>query len=69
MKALRDLPNLPGYRFIGIDLDGQEHPCIVVKDAIGCCTVRRIADMEPFFFRLHGWRSDEYSESAQMEKP
>lgn len=55
MRALRDLPNIEGYRFTGIDRDGREHACIVVKDAVGCHTVKRIADMEPFFFRLHSW--------------
>lgn len=56
MRLLRDLPNLTGYRFVGVDHDGNEHACIVVKDAIGCHTVKRIADMEPFFFRLNGWK-------------
>lgn len=56
MKQLRDLPNLEGFRFTGIDLDGKEHACMVAKDAIGMHTVKRIADMEPFFMRLYGWK-------------
>lgn len=61
MRALRDLPNLEGYRFVGIDIDGNEHACIVVKDAVGCHTVKRIADLEPFFMRLYAWRPAEQS--------
>lgn len=57
MRALRDLPNQEGYRFIGVDLDGAEHECVVAKDNIGCHTVKRISDGAPFFFKLYGWRA------------
>lgn len=56
VRPLRDLPNQEGYRFIGVDLDYAEHECIVVKDAVGCHTVHRVSDDEPFFFRLYAWR-------------
>lgn len=63
MRHLRDLPNFEGYRFTGIDHDGAKHACIVVKDAIGCHTVKRIADMEPFFFKLSAWLPPEDAQS------
>ncbi len=28
---LRDLPNIHGYRFVGVRLDGSSEPCRVVK--------------------------------------
>lgn len=31
MKPLRDIPNQDGYKFIGIDKQGNEHFCIVRK--------------------------------------
>lgn len=31
MKALRDIPNQDGFKFIGIDKQGNEHFCIVRK--------------------------------------
>lgn len=56
VRVLRDLPNQPGYKFVGIDLDGKEWECRVIKDAVGCHTVERCCDYEPFFFKLYGWR-------------
>jgi hypothetical protein len=55
-RVLRDLPNQTGYKFIGIDLEGKEWECRVIKDAVGCHTVERCCDYEPFFFKLYGWR-------------
>ena len=55
MRHLAHLPNNIGYRFTGIDHDGNRHPCVVKLDSIGMCCVRRIADEEPFFFQLSGW--------------
>lgn len=31
MKPLRDLPNQDGFKFIGIDKQGNKHFCIVRK--------------------------------------
>jgi hypothetical protein len=56
MRHLSDLPNFEGYRFVGIGHDGKEHACIVTKDKIGCHTIKRIADLEPYYFKLTGWR-------------
>jgi len=55
MKHLKDLPNNPGFTFIGVDKDGERHLCIVKIDSIGCCGVYRVEDNEPFFFQLSGW--------------
>ena len=68
MKPLRDLPNREGFRFVGIDLDGNRHDCIVVKDAIGCHTVHRVSDNEPFFFKLYAWRKSISAGSDEREK-
>jgi hypothetical protein len=57
LNELSDLPNQEGFKFIGIDDDYNEHLCIVVKDSIGCHTVNRISDNEPFFTKLMSWKS------------
>lgn len=53
---LCDLPNQEGFKFIGVDHDLNTHECIVYKDAIGCHSVKRINDGEPFYLQLRGWR-------------
>lgn len=55
MRALRDIPNQRGYRFIGITLDQERVPCVVDLNAVGCYSVYRESDREPFWFQLQGW--------------
>lgn len=54
MKNLADLPNTPGFTFIGIDLDGKEIDCVVRRDRIGCCGAYTL-DGELCYLRLVGW--------------
>lgn len=50
-----DLPNVAGFKFIGFDADGNEHECEVRIDPIGCYSVYRIQDDEPFFMAIVAW--------------
>lgn len=55
-RALRDLPNEEGFRFIGVDTTMTEFNCVIRKDAAGMHSVYREADNEPFFMKLYAWR-------------
>lgn len=68
LRALRDLPNQEGFRFVGVDLHMVEHDCIVDKNPVGCHSVYREADREPFFFRLYGWKRHDESISQKETK-
>lgn len=57
MKRLADLPNQEGFKFIGMDKENIRHVVEVKKDAIGCHSVYRTHDGEPFFVRLFGWEN------------
>lgn len=57
MKHLADLPNQEGFKFIGVDKENMRHECEVKKNAIGCHSVYRTQDGEPFFMRLAGWEN------------
>lgn len=54
IRVLRDIPNRPGFRFIGVDLNGAHINCTVKLDPTGCCSVYT-DDGDPCFFRLVGW--------------
>jgi hypothetical protein len=54
-RALKDIPNQRGYRFVGITLDQERVPCIVDLNACDCYSVYRESDREPFWFKLWGW--------------
>lgn len=53
-RQLSDLPNTPGFRFRGIDEDGNTSECVVVLDAVGCCTVHDDKG-DPCFMQLRTW--------------
>ena len=55
-KELRDIPNIDGYQFIGIDHDGNEIKCIVKKNPVGCHGAYD-TDENPVFMKLKYWRS------------
>ena len=55
LVRLDDLPNQEGFRFTGIDKEGNLHPCVVRKNPVGCHSVYRLDNGEPFFFQLCGW--------------
>lgn len=59
MRALRDIPNQAGYRFIGITLDAERVPCVVALNGAGCHSVYRESDNEPLWFKLVGWEPHE----------
>lgn len=69
MRVLRDLPNQDGYRFVGVTLDQERVPCIVGVDPVGCHSVYRESDREPFFFKLHGWEPHPQPAQAHAERP
>lgn len=52
---LSDLPNEPGFKFLGVDEDGDETACVVVLDAVGFCTVHDDKG-NPCFMKLRYWR-------------
>lgn len=58
MKSLADLPNLEGFKFIGISDEGEMMDCTVVRDSAGCHSVED-AYGEPCFMRLSGWDDHE----------
>lgn len=55
MNHLQDLPNQEGFVFIGIDKNNNKHECEVKKNPIGCHSVYKTENGEPFFFQLSGW--------------
>lgn len=55
MKHLSDLPNSPGFKFIGVDHDYQEELTVVRLDSVGCCSTYRVSDGAPNFMNLLGW--------------
>lgn len=55
LHIMADLPNQEGFRFIGIDRDGQQRPCVVRKNAVGCLGVYDERDNEPCLMRLEAW--------------
>lgn len=59
MKQLKDLPNTNGFKFTGIDLDGERIPCVVKLDPVGNHGVYDQRDGSPCFFRLYGWQPSE----------
>lgn len=59
MKQLKDLPNTNGFKFTGIDLDGERIPCVVKLDPVGNHGVYDQRDGSPCFFRLYGWQPTE----------
>lgn len=59
MRALKDIPNQSGYRLVGITLDQERVPCIVGINPLGCHSVYRERDLEPFWFQLVGWEPTE----------
>ena len=53
---MKDLPNMAGYKFIGIASDtGEQIPCEVRLDPVGCHGVYDVRDGSPCFFRLYAW--------------
>lgn len=52
---LADLPNTPGFQFVGIFRDGTARPCEVKLDPVGCCGAYD-QNGDPIFFDLVGWR-------------
>jgi hypothetical protein len=56
MKPLKDLPNTAGFKFTGIDLEGERIPCVVRLDPAGNHGVYDQRDGSPCFFRLYGWQ-------------
>ncbi len=57
MRPLADLPNAPGYTFIGVDRTGLEFPCVVRLDPSGMAGAYT-HDGTPCFFKLAGWLPD-----------
>ena len=51
MKHLQDLPNIEGFRFVGITHDNERKECFVAKDLMGCHTIKG----EATWFDLDGW--------------
>jgi hypothetical protein len=51
MKHLQDLPNIEGFRFVGITHDNERRECFVAKDLMGCHTIKG----EATWFDLDGW--------------
>jgi len=51
MKHLQDLPNIEGFRFVGITHDNERKECFVAKDLMGCHTIKG----EAMWFDLDGW--------------
>ena len=53
-RELRDIPNIDGYEFIGIDHDDREIKCIVKKNPVGCHSAYDL-DGNPVFIQLKYW--------------
>jgi len=51
MKHLQDLPNIEGFRFVGITHDNERKECFVAKDLMGCHIIKG----EATWFDLDGW--------------
>ena len=51
-----NLPNTPGFEFIGIMNDGTEALCIVLLNPVGCCGVYHKYTNDPCWFKLKTWR-------------
>lgn len=56
LRAMVDLPNKAGFRFFGTDHDGNRHACVVKVNAVGCHSVYREDNGEPYFMSLVGWQ-------------
>jgi hypothetical protein len=54
VRHLADLPNTEGFKFIGIDHNGNLMECVVVKDRMGLHSVENEYG-DPCFMNLHGW--------------
>lgn len=54
MRPLSDLPEVPGYTFIGVDREGLKFPCIVKLDPEGLCRAYT-PNGTPCFHKLAGW--------------
>lgn len=54
MRSLADLPDVPGYTFIGVDRTGLKFPCVVRLSPDGTAGAYT-ANGTPCFFKLSGW--------------
>jgi len=54
MNKLCDIPNLEGFKFVGIDKDGIQFPCIVKKGDDGCYGAYYLNGIH-CYPRLVGW--------------
>ena len=57
----RDIPNQNGFEFVGVDAYGNEHDCVVGIDPIGCYSVYRVDNREPFFMSIVAWKNERSS--------
>lgn len=55
MRPLADLPDVPGYTFIGIDREGLKFPCVIRLDPEeGACGAYTL-NGTPCLSKLSGW--------------
>lgn len=54
MRPLADLPDVPGYTFIGLDREGLKFPCVVRLDPAGLCEAYTL-NGTPCSAKLVGW--------------
>lgn len=52
---LKWIPNIHGFRFRGVEENGDLTDCIVIQDTDGFHRVYRESDGEPHFKNLRGW--------------
>ena len=67
MNHLRDLPNHEGFKFVGINHDGNSGNCHVVKEKSGNHTVAG----DFMFYQLVGWKHEinNAPENNKAEEP
>jgi len=71
LRSMSDLPNVVDFRFIGVYDDGNQCPCTVKENAVGCHGVYRDSDNESCFMHLVGWKimNSEYATTGTQAEP
>lgn len=52
---LKDLPNVHGFLFRGVEHNGDLTDCVVLKHSDSTYKIYRYADAIPYYHELRGW--------------